>query len=409
MISPESYEVLPLKVSNLLFDVQNKIIADVARRINRMNKLSSTSEYQLDRLSEIKQFETNYRQELSTATGRTLIEIERLYEDAAQEAYIYDERLFEAKGIPMVPYSENLWLQQITQSMANQTKEEFTNLTQTIGFRGETGEFLKLRDFFVKKLDETEFIVSTGAMSYDQAIKDVVREMVESGLRTVKYEKRTDSVEVATRRAVMTGMGQISAQVSIKNITDLGVKHVQVSWHSTARTGEGINNHAGWQGFIYALNGFNLSTMIRDTAESDKSYKDFIDTTGYGDVRGLHGANCRHSFSGFDPEVQTPNYTPAELAEKEKQELKEKEFEFRDGTIRKFNRDQATQQMRSMEVAMKKQRALANGYKAGGNDEAYTSSKAMYRGQLAEYNKFAKSMGLQPEMQRVYVDGIGKL
>ena len=411
MLSRDLYDSLPRQVSTLLLDAQNKTVSDIARRIRKMNELSATSEYQLNRLAEIDQFDMDFRDALGTAAGLVNETIDKMYEDAATRAYTYDKRLFEAKGIPMSDYSENKWLQQLTTAMADQTKDEFKNITQTkaIGFKTSKGKFLKYKNYFIRQLDTTEFLVSSGAMSYDWAIKKVVREMVSSGLRTVTYSNRSDSIEVATRRAIMTGLGNLDEQISIRNIVDLGVKHVQVSWHSTARTGEGINNHAAWQGGVYALNGFDLTTMTRVKTDNDPDYKDFVETTGYGEVQGLHGANCRHSFSGFDVKSQVPNYTPEELKDKAEKEATEQEFKFSDGTVSNFTPYGATQQMRKMEVAMRKQRALAKGYRSGGNEDAYISAKAKYHSQLHEYNKFAKAMGLQPEMQRVYMDNLRRI
>lgn len=409
MLSRQQYDSLPREVSKILLDAQNKVIEDISRRIDTTNRLTPTSEYQLNRLSQINQFNANYRELLSDATGKTIDAINSIYEEAANKVYTYDKRLFDAKGIPMKPYQDNLYLQQLVNAISDQTNKEFLNLTQTraIGFRDATGRFMEVKDYFVKKLDVTEFIVSTGAMSYDQAIKKVVKEMSDSGLRTVKYSGRTDTVEVSVRRAVMTGLGDIDANVTINNIIDLGVKHVQVSWHSTARTGEGINNHAGWQGRVYALNGVDLRSMTRNTMKEDPDYDDFVETTGFGDILGLEGVNCRHSFAAFDPEYQTPNYTEEELIDKEKKELEEKEYKFRDGRTEKFTRYNATQEMRKMEVSMRKQRALANGLKNGGDIDGYNASKSKYLSQLNEYKEFANSMGLQPETQRIYVDNLG--
>ena len=46
-----------------------------------------------------------------------------------------------------------------------------------------------------------------------------------------------------------------------------------------------------------------------------EEYPDFIKSTGYGLVDGLHGVNCRHSFSPFYPGISTPRWTPEELKE----------------------------------------------------------------------------------------------
>ena len=35
--------------------------------------------------------------------------------------------------------------------------------------------------------------------------------------------------------------------------------------------------------------------------------------------------------------------------------------------------------------------------------------KARYQGQLAEYKEFCSAMDLEPEMERVYIDGLGRI
>ena len=54
-----------------------------------------------------------------------------------------------------------------------------------------------------------------------------------------------------------------------------------------------------------------------------EEYPDFIKTTGYGLVDGLHGANCRHSFSPFYPGVSVPRWSPEVL-----QEFKDKTYTY---------------------------------------------------------------------------------
>jgi hypothetical protein len=55
-----------------------------------------------------------------------------------------------------------------------------------------------------------------------------------------------------------------------------------------------------------------------------KKYPDFYEVTGYGEMLGLCGINCRHSFFFVDPEVDKPVYTKKELAEIANKEVKYK-------------------------------------------------------------------------------------
>ena len=56
-------------------------------------------------------------------------------------------------------------------------------------------------------MDKVVLQVSTGAFDYTTAMTRAVKSMTQSGLRTIDYASGTkNKVEVATRRALMTGI-----------------------------------------------------------------------------------------------------------------------------------------------------------------------------------------------------------
>ena len=61
-------------------------------------------------------------------------------------------------------------------------------------------------------LDNAVMQVQSGAINYKQAIKTAVKQLADSGLKIVDYESgHRDQIDVAARRAVMTGVSQICA------------------------------------------------------------------------------------------------------------------------------------------------------------------------------------------------------
>ena len=250
MLTPEFYEKTPNDLSRLINKMQNWTLQQIAARINRLNKLNASSDYQLMRLAEIQEFDNDLKAQIAEMTGKSFAEIERIFEQAVIETNLSDKHLFNIARIPYVPYHENAFLQQITRAMAEQTKSEFTNLTRSIGFKTYEGDYLPARDYFIRKLDEVTTQVSTGVSDYNSAIRRVVNEMVGSGIRTVEYPGRTIRIESAVRAAVLTGVSQLADKVTWKNIEDLGVEIVETTAHGTAR-----DTHIPWQGRRFALNG----------------------------------------------------------------------------------------------------------------------------------------------------------
>jgi len=417
MLDSNFYDEAPQPVSRIINSAENRLIQEIARKIKSMHEISGSVDYEIQRLSTIRTIDREFRTILSDMTKLSLIEIDEIFKQAAESAYVYDKALYEAKGVEFVEYKDNDFLQQLTKSISDQTQSEFTNLTQTIGFRDSDGRFRNARDTFVNKLDEVTFQVTSGTSNYDDAIKRAVKSLVESGIRVVDYESgHTDRVEVATRRAVLTGVGQLANQVAIRTINEINAEHIQVSMHDGARTGNGwgdIKDHSAWQGKIFAKNGVNLTTLERETTEKDKDYPDFIKYTGYGTGDGIGGWNCRHNFSGFLPRLMDPNYSDEEIAEQQEKDKEITEWETTDRkgnkVVNEYTRYKATQEQRRMERIMRKTRALAVGYKSGGNMDAYTETKSKYKAQRAEYKKFSEAMSLQPQWERVYVDGLSRI
>ena len=131
----------------------------------------------------------------------------------------------------------------------------------------------------------------SGAVSYTDAVRDVLNKVTENGVKVTYPTQRKLSIEAATMMIVRTGIGQAAADISIKRMEEMEWDTILVSAHVGARTGDGgmnPTNHLWWQGRFYSRTG------------KDKRYPDFRETTGYGTGEGLCGWNCRHSFGTGD-------------------------------------------------------------------------------------------------------------
>lgn len=123
----------------------------------------------------------------------------------------------------------------------------------------------------------------TGSKSLEQSVAEAVRAMARDGM-TVTYisdagRVTRTSLEVAVRRAVTTSVTQAATQMTMERCEEHDIDLVQVTEHDGARP-----EHALWQGKVYSLTGRTEGYELLEVA------------TGYGEVDGLGGVNCRHTF-----------------------------------------------------------------------------------------------------------------
>lgn len=223
-----------------------------------------------------------------------------MYKDIIRKGYARDETLYKAKGKQFIPFEKNEALQQYISAIAEQTAETMKNISQSLGFAvksGDTRTFKPVAKYYQTTLDNAINGIATGVFDYNTILKQTVSEMTNSGLRTVDYETGwSNRVDVAARRAVMTGLTQVTAKINESNAEKLETDMFEVSWHSGARP-----SHQVWQGRWYK----------RSELES---------VCGLGSVTGLCGANCYHSYYPVVPDISVPTYTEEELTEMNRQE-----------------------------------------------------------------------------------------
>lgn len=233
--------------------------------------------------------------------------------------------------------------------------------------------------------------VQSGAISYNQAISNAVKQLADSGLKTVDYESgHRDQVDVAARRAVMTGVNALNQKYAEQSADYLETDLVEVSAHIGARnTGNGLENHESWQGGVYR--------WAEKPGDSKGEYKDFVETTGYGQGAGLGGWNCRHTFYPFVEGVSEPTYSQADL---DAMKGENRKFVF-DG--KEYDGYTATQMQRSIERQIRKQKRLRDAYKAAGLKDDETAANIKLRRLNAKYKEFSKAAGLPEQSERLKV------
>ena len=387
-LKPEYLQGLPDELAALTENLEAQLIGDIARRIAKAGEITDTAAYQIMRLKEMGA-STEYIEKLLADYLKTSDKaIERMIFDAAQTDSEFYESVYARAGRAYVPFEHNAYLQQLADAAVNQTKGELKNLTQSMGFavRGANGQltFLPAAKAYQSAMDKAHMLVASGGMDYTTAVRMSVNDIAASGLRFVDYESGVrNHADVAARRAILTGVSQMTGKISERNAAELGTDVVEVTAHAGARP-----DHAVWQGKWFSLKG------------KDKHYPKLSTATGYGTVTGLKGANCRHDFYPVIPGIDQPAYTAEQLANIDPPPV----------TVngRTYTYYEAEQRQREMERTIRKTKREIIAAEASGDNDQFTAKSVLLRRQREQYSEFSKAAGLLARNERTQVAEFGR-
>lgn len=367
-------------------NLENRIMEDVVRRIKKTGQITSSADYQLNRYYILGNSTKDIEDIVKSAVGDDYPETFKLYDEVVEKQYTRSRELYEQVNEEFIPYEQNEQLQQLVNGLIQQSNDELYNITRSMGFMVDMGGgrkvFSPLSDYYNQYLDNAIVEITSGAFDYNTVIRRVVGQMTNSGLRTVDYASGYSSrCDVAARRAVMTGLSQLTGHISQANAQTLHTEYFEIDWHAGARP-----SHRIWQGKVW-------------------SYRELVTVCGLGTVTGLQGANCYHEYYPFIPGISERQFSDKWLAEQNRKEDRQKVFKGKEYTLY-----EATQRQRYLETNMGAQRQKVKLLQqAGASQDDIMLARCKYQAQLDEYKAFCERMGLQEQRERIYYDLQGRV
>ena len=378
MLPPSYLDQMPDAFVALWEQVENEILQDVARRIGKMGTITETANWQLWRYQQTEAVRNNVVKLLAKYSGKSESAIRRLLKEAATEAMEREDAIYYHYGKEPTPFEESAALNNLLDAGARQTCGTWSNLTATTA-NTVTGAF-------ERTLDAAWLKVSTGAFDYKTAIKQAVDSLADDMPMVTYPSGHQDSIEVAARRAVLTGVNQTAGKLQVARAEELGAEFFETSAHGGARP-----SHVKWQGRRFHRGG------AMDYL--GKHYPDFEQATGYGTGAGLCGWGCRHSFWVCFPELGDP---PA-WTEESLQELNARNIEYNGKMYTQYEISQM-QRARERNVRRWKKRYLADD--AAGLDT--TDAAVRLRAARQSLKDFTQATGGRVDSARVSVPKFGR-
>lgn len=378
MLAPDYLDHAPDRLVLLWQQVEDDILRDVARRISKMEALTPTANWQLWRYEQTEALRQDVVKKLARYTGKSEAEIRRLMQEAATRAMEAEDEIYYHYGKEPTPFADNATLQALLNAGYQQTAGTFHNLTATTA-NTVSGQF-------EAALDRAHLKVSSGAFDYKSAIKSAVDSLADT-MKYVTYPTgHTDTLEVACRRAVLTGVNQTAGKLQEARMDEMDCEFVETSAHGGARP-----SHAEWQGRQFHRGGA--------VDYLGKHYPDFYEATGYGTGGGIYGWNCSHTHFAIYPELGAPpTWTQSDL-----EALNARDIEYNGG---KYTQYEISQMQRARERTVRKYKRRYLAEDAAGADT--TASAVKLRQARQELEAFISATSGRADSARTSVAGFGR-
>ena len=380
---PELLDALPEELAELYRALENTLLDEICGRLNIADQLNEVTVQDIQALRSHGIDLKSVEEAINKTTGISKQKLNSLLNDVVERNQKYYTEVID---LAHVTQPETLVDAAAVDAIKQQTHDTFRNLTASMGFLvGNT--MLKPARAYQWALDNAEMQIQSGAISYNQSIANAVRQLAENGIKVVDYESgHRDSIDVAARRAVMTGVNQICAKYTEQAAEYLETPYFEVSAHAGARDIPGKSpwsSHKAWQGRVYSLH-------------SNDIYPSIYDVCGLGAVDGLEGANCRHRRNVWVEGVSERTYTDEQLAH-----IDDDLGCTFDG--KEYTAYEATQMQRRVERQIIKQKRFVTAYKASGQMDEYHAAKAKLTRLNAKYKAFSEAAGLPLQWERTKV------
>ena len=254
--TPERLDSLPEELAELYRTLEATLLEEICSRLNVSGQLNEVTVQSIRALRSHGISQQEIERAIRRTTNISEKKLTELLDDVVERNQKYYSELIDITG---VTEPQTLLSIEDTYAIYEQTRQTFRNITQSMAFLVDNGRTLLAPErAYQSCLDKAILKIEAGATSYNESIKDAVRELADSGLKTAQYESgHIDQIDVAVRRAVMSGVNALCQRYAEQSMEYLDTNLVEVSAHIGARNIDGPNGweaHTKWQGRVFKWN-----------------------------------------------------------------------------------------------------------------------------------------------------------
>lgn len=356
----------------------------IGRRVKSMKSLSYADLQAINNATIVNQDVNAIMEELARLTQQNVQDVYRIYGEMISEQHLDNQKLYDYRNKPFVPFSKNKELQALVKAYARTTAETFVGLTMTkaknIGFVDANNNFVPINKQFKTVLDKATVSIATGTGDFGSEMRDVLKELGGSGLRVDYGGGVTRRLDTMVRQNLLWGAKQASVEYNNMIGEELGCDGIEIDWHSNPRP-----SHEFMQGKQYILGKAKTINGI---------YFESADRA----LEALQDYGCLHFSTPIICGVSEPAYSPDELKRLNAENKKPIEI---DGVTKTGYEWKQT--MRRLETEARKTKDQKEILKSNGDNIGANQLDYKLKAIKSKYNLIAKETGIKAQPEKMAV------
>lgn len=375
---------------------ETRTLQRIGKRIKATGRLNSADTKALENMANIGIPLQEIYEDLAATTKLNIKEIQRILSEHMSSEVERTQAIFNAKGVPFVPYPDNEFAQQMVKHWSEITVGEMINLSRTkaIGFTktfpNGRSEFTPLEGAFQSAIDKAVVAVRTGTTDFNTAMRDTIQDLGGSGVVVNYGSGVTRQLDSMVRQNLLYG-AKSSAQAYHNHIgEELGADGFEVDYHPHPRP-----SHEFMGGKMFS-NGSEV-TVAGVTYPSGKDALERLQDYG-----------CLHFALPVILGISQPRYDERWVAEQKEKDKEILEYTTPAGNVIRGTRYDFTQKQRELERSIRAYKRTEMTAKAAGNNTLVRQTREKIKMRRSYYDDLSAKTGLQPKKERMTVSGYNR-
>lgn len=415
MISENQIEKLVERLVDRIEQANLVFLEEIGKSIKKIGSLTPSKAQQLVQILKYGSNYNNIIYKISQLTNLNIKDVDEIFHAFAEKDRNFYRQFYEYRNIPFTPYKENTALVTQVQALANITKNELFNFmnTRALGYsiKDLNGNvvFKGLREVYTQVLDEAILNVGQGKSTFDTAMRNTLKQLGRSGLKTIDYQGRSMRLDSAIRMNMQGALRNLHNEMQKIYGQEFGANMVEVSHHSNSAP-DHIDSVDGKQFARIDVikeqiasgieKEIKLSDIVGNRVKVKGKWYDDFDYINNNLDRPVGKLNCYHyTFEGILG-ISQPQFTEEQLkTDKEKNEK---------GCVidgKHYTLYETTQLLRNLELQARKCKDIHTLARMSGNDDLILEMQQQLTQINTKYSEIVKISGLPSKKSRMSVSG----
>lgn len=393
----DELEILPQQVSRRVTKINTQVLKSIGAIVKRIGELRPTETHKLQQILQISNITvreiTNMLSEFSDMSEK---EIYNIYESVAKTDYDFAKQFFAYREIEYIPFERKREIAKTVKAMAKQTADTFQNIPNTTVFalkdyKGKT-RYVPVEKAYKEVISKAITLTQSGVSNYNTAMRDILKQYADSGIRKVEYESGySRRLDTAVRQNIIDGVKQLNQKVQLQLGEEFGADGVEISVHDCC-----AKDHLPVQGR-------QLKNEEYEKLQNNQTFKDFKGNKYVAIKRPITQWNCRHFAFSIVLGVSQPNHSDEELERIKKDNKKKININGKE-----YTKYEATQEQRRLETEIRRAKDRYIVFRESGDEMMMNTTRKSITDLTRAYKQFSKDANLKPRLERTKAYGYKK-